>query len=482
MSISGALNNALSGLSATARMAEVVSSNLSNALTDGYGRRQVDLSAATIGGNSSGVRVDGISRISDVGVLADRRLADANVGSNTRSAVALQEIERDFGQVGDPTSIGGRLAQFETSLISAAADPASELRLGAVVGRLADLTATIKNNANSIRGQRESADAAIAQDVGTLNAALAQVERLNADISRARGAGIDTSSLYDARQRAIDSISGIVPVREVDRGNGQIALMTPRGAMLIDGPAAVLTFNRTPTITPDMTFASGALSGVSLNGKPLSLTDGFGRLGGGSLGAAFTLRDQTLVTMQEGLDTVALDLVNRFADPAVDTTLTIGDAGLLTDGGSAYSSLNFVGLSGRLQINAAVDPTGGGDMSRLRDGMNATTAGPVGNGVQLDRWLGALRSSQSVTTGSTMRNAAGQVAEFTAGIGAARLSVEEELSFDIARWETLRSTELSKGVDSDQELQLLLRIEQSYAANARVMQTVDAMIQRLMEI
>lgn len=35
MSISQSLTNALSGLTANARMAEVVSSNLSNALTDG---------------------------------------------------------------------------------------------------------------------------------------------------------------------------------------------------------------------------------------------------------------------------------------------------------------------------------------------------------------------------------------------------------------------------------------------------------------
>eukprot|EP00581_Thalassiosira_minuscula_P024003 CAMPEP_0184437988 /NCGR_PEP_ID=MMETSP0738-20130409/628709_1 /TAXON_ID=385413 /ORGANISM="Thalassiosira miniscula, Strain CCMP1093" /LENGTH=42 /DNA_ID= /DNA_START= /DNA_END= /DNA_ORIENTATION= len=42
MSISSALSNALTGLTASARRAEVVSSNISNAMTEGYGRRSLN--------------------------------------------------------------------------------------------------------------------------------------------------------------------------------------------------------------------------------------------------------------------------------------------------------------------------------------------------------------------------------------------------------------------------------------------------------
>lgn len=42
--------------------------------------------------------------------------------------------------------------------------------------------------------------------------------------------------------------------------------------------------------------------------------------------------------------------------------------------------------------------------------------------------------------------------------------------------------EAQGGVDSDQEMQSLLQIEQSYAANAKVMKTVDDMIQRLLDM
>ena len=38
------------------------------------------------------------------------------------------------------------------------------------------------------------------------------------------------------------------------------------------------------------------------------------------------------------------------------------------------------------------------------------------------------------------------------------------------------------GVDTDDEVQRLLQIEQAYAANARVIQTVDDMIQTILGI
>jgi len=41
---------------------------------------------------------------------------------------------------------------------------------------------------------------------------------------------------------------------------------------------------------------------------------------------------------------------------------------------------------------------------------------------------------------------------------------------------------LAQGVDSDAEMQRLLLIEKAYAANARIIETADAMLRRLLEI
>ncbi len=482
MSISSALNNAVSGLTANARIAEVTSSNLANVLTDGYGRRSVELSAVQVGNMGGGVRIDSITRFSDPGLLADRRLADAALQGQERSAGMLMRLEQTIGGPEDLAGIGARLAAFETALISASSDPASEMRLATVVSRLGDVTQTLQNNTRSVQALRQEADAAIARDIDKLNAALQQVEAMNADIVRLTGAGNDVSALLDTRQNVVDQIAGIVPIREMPRDNGAIGLMTTSGTTLLGGQAVQFGFTPTPTITADMTLTSGALSGVTLDGVTLDPATGIGRLDGGSLGAAFALRDQTLVDVQSSLDGIAVDLIARFQDPVNDPTLAPGDLGILTDQGAVLDLADTTGIAGRIAINTTINPTTGGTPSLLRDGLNAITPGPEGNSAQLNNWIAALGAPRADLSGSSPQTAAGRAAVFTSQIGATRLAAEEQLSFTAARWDTLREAELANGVDTDLELQMLLRVEQAYAANAKVVQTVDFMLQRLMEI
>jgi flagellar hook-associated protein 1 len=482
MSISQSLSNALSGLTAASRMAEVVSSNLSNALTDGYGRRSVDLSSQTVGGRGAGVRIDGITRHVDRGILADRRLADADLAGQQSALTTLGRVETAIGAVGDPNGLSARLASLEQALTSIAGDPSSEVRQSNVVSRLSGVTQALQQSAGVIRGLRQDAEESITSQVKTLNVSLVQVETLNLDIMKARNAGGDASALMDQRQLVIDRISAIVPVRELARGNGAVAVMTASGQMLIDGPALQFGFTPANYVTPDMTMASGGLRGLTLDGMPLPGGSGYGRLEGGALGAAFALRDDTLVKAQSGLDAVARDLIDRFATPATDPTLAIGDAGLLTDAGAAFDPLDEVGLSARIAVNASVDPAQGGAAWRIRDGVNAVTAGQAGDGRQIDRWMDALSAPQPLGGSGPPRSAAGHIAALESAIGGQRLIAEEDLSFGTARWDILHQAELADGVDSDHELQMLMQIEQAYAANAKVMQTVQTMIQTLMEI
>ncbi|MCK0120530.1 flagellar hook-associated protein FlgK [Loktanella sp. F6476L] len=478
MAISSAFNIASGGLTASARMAEVVSSNLSNALTDGYGKRELTLSSGILGG----VKIDGVSRLVDAGALRERRNAEADVGAQQRGATALSQLEQAFGPVGDPSGVAGRIAALEQSLISASSNPASEQRLQTVLSRLEDVTTAMRSDSDAIQTQRQDADKAIASDVETLNTTLKQVEKLNADVTRLIGSGNDPSAAIDARQTAIDKITSIVPLTEIDRGRGQVALYTKSGVALIDGSPANFGFSPVGTIVADMTLASGALAGVTLNGDPLDLGNGYGRMKGGSLEAAFVLRDQTLTGLQTGLDEMAADLIQRFVSSSTDPTLTVGDPGLFTDRGAAFDPLDIGGLAARLTVNTNIDPAQGGALSRLRDGVNATVLGPVGNNAQIDSWLGALQDPVALIGGGTARSAVGHASDHINTVGRLRLDAEETLGFETARFDSLKTAELAGGVDSDQELQNLLRIEQSYAANARVLQTLDAMMSRLMEI
>jgi flagellar hook-associated protein 1 FlgK len=474
---------ALSGLSTTARGAEVVSSNIANAQTEGYGRREMQVAVRELGATSQGVRVAGIVRHADPVAISDRRLASAGTGARTVASDFLKRIETAVGTPDSEVSVNARIAAFERALIEASSRPDSEARLNSVAQSAKNLVTQLSTAASEVQLQRAKADDQIEDEVARLNKALAQVADLNTKVLANVGTGRDASSLMDQRQQVIDAIAQIIPLREVPRDGGKIALYSTGGAVLVDGSASTLSFTPVGVITPDMTLSSGALSGITINGQAVPTIAEGGLISGGSLAAHFALRDVLAPQMQEKLDAIARDLVERFQDPALDPTRAVGDAGLFTDLGNPFLPANEVGLAQRLQLNPIIDPAQSGALWKLRDGLGATAQGALGNAGLLNNLASALTGQRAPVSGGFSvgtRSYDTLVADMVSGIAATRLTAESETSFAAARYDHLRTIELAGGVDTDQEMQTLLLIEQAYSANARVIKASSEMIQTLL--
>jgi len=329
---------------------------------------------------------------------------------------------------------------------------------------------------------RTDAEKSIAAQVEVLNSSLGQIDRLNAEILAQRASGRDGTALMDQRQKVVDTVATIVPVREVARDNDQISLYTTGGAILLEGNATVIGFSAAGVVTADMTLASGALSGLAINGMAVPPGDG-GLLGGGSLGAAFALRDDLAPAAQVHLDAFARDLIARFESASVDPTLAPGDAGLFTDRGAPLVVADEIGLAGRISVNALADPKQGGALWRLRDGLGAAAQGAVGNAAILTALGDALTEGRVPASGNFIgaaRGAGGLAADILSQVSSARQSAEAQGAFASARHAALTELHLADGVDTDHEMQVLLQIEQAYAANARVMGAMDELIQQLL--
>ena len=311
MGLSTSLANALTGLSAASRRAEVVSSNVANALTPGYARREVGLSAQSLGGNGAGVKIDGVTRSVNQSVLNDRRLADADAENAGLKAGFLTNIEKAIGEPGTAGSLTGQIAALDAAIVQAASRPDSQARLQNVLSAASDLASKFKSLTSTLQQGRMDADDSIARQVSELNRSLVQIDELNAGILAQRSAGNDATALMDQRQKLVDRVSEIVPVREVARAHDQISLYTTGGAVLLEGNPATIGFSPVGIITADMTLSSGALSGLTLNGMMMSAADGQ-VLGGGSLGAQFAIRDTLAPQIQTQIDALARDLVEFF--------------------------------------------------------------------------------------------------------------------------------------------------------------------------
>lgn len=476
MSISSAMSNAVLGLRAAGRGAEVISSNISNALTPGYGRRELVLASGTFGG----VRDIGVQRIVNPALSSDQRLSEA-ANSNAQTKLDfLSRVENLLGTPDTPGSLSARLGEFEGSLITAISRPDAPDRLETAATQASGLARAVRAASDGIQDARSLADSTIASQVSRLNGALQNVETLNKDIQNTQARGGDTNALQDQRQTILSTISELVPLRVLNRDGGQIAIYSTAGAALLDGRAYEVGFTPANVVTADMTIDAGLLSGLTINGNPARTGADNGALRGGAIAAQFAIRDDLGTDAQSTIDAYARDLIVRFADPSLDPTLSAGDPSLFTDGGNAFDPLDEAGLASRITLNAAVDTQQGGQAWRLRDGINAAVEGPVGQSAILQNLADALSKSQTTASGGfagTTFTSSGFMSAIISNLGADIIGAEQEVSFTSSRLSTLTQEQLADGVDSDQEIQRLILVEQSYAANARMLEVLDEMMQ-----
>ena len=474
----------MSGLQAASRASELVSSNIANALTPGYARRTLSVSSATSGAGT-GVQVNGVTRHVDAQVIADRRLAGSEFGYRATTSTYMTRVEDLIGTSDQTGSLSARLADFQNSLITASSRPDAIERLSNAALSARDLVDTINSVGEGIQDTRSQAENSIADQVSRLNDALQGVQQINSAITRAAGRSVETSSLQDERQILIDEISEMVPVRMIDRDYGAVALYTTGGTILLDGSAVEVGFETANTVTPYMSIEDGSLSGLTINGYSISTSSNSGRLHGGTLGAQFEIRDELAPSAQSQIDALARDLIERFENSSVDPTLAAGQPGLFTDAGAVFDNTLEPGLANRLALNALVDPSTGGETWRLRDGLGASNPGPTGDASLLNALSDALtqtRVPSSGDFGSSALSAFDVATGIASQLGSDRLREDQLLSFASAQFYELSERELANGVDTDSELQNLLIIEQAYAANARVIETVDEMFDTLIRL
>jgi flagellar hook-associated protein 1 FlgK len=136
-------------------------------------------------------------------------------------------------------------------------------------------------------------------------------------------------------------------------------------------------------------------------------------------------------------------------------------------------------------VNGSVDPSQGGAPWRLRDGLGAATPGEEGFGGYLQALADAMSAARapvgwaSQSAANDAATMASEIASFFAGRAARS---EEAQSYLTSRQTVLADSEANAiGIDTDNELQALILVEQAYAANARVLATIDGLLKLLLE-
>jgi flagellar hook-associated protein 1 FlgK len=482
LSISHAINAAQSGLKVSGLRADIVATNVANASTPGYVRRSVLLGETLVGGRTSGVTATGVARSADAALTAERRSLSSDVAQASLMSSTWQVLSSRLGDDAEGTGLFSKFSKFEAALSASVTSPESGTQLAALLDSANAVVAELNSLSKLVSQQRSEADREIADGVNVVNKALKQIEELNGLLVGVDGSTSQAAALMDERQRTLDTIAEYLPIEVVAREGGAIDIITVEGVYLVAGKAKQLEFSPANSFGANMTLDSGTLSGLTIDGQ--NLTPGassYAAVSSGMFGALFTLRDTDLPAFGAQLDMIANDLVTRLSNDSIDPTKTPGDFGLFVDTGTPGDP----GLAGRIDINALIDPSQGGSLWRLRDGVGAAVEGPPGDNSILSAMSDAFTKIQSIDSNGIQGSfsAAELVAHVASITGQSRISHESVLSSASTQHDLLMEAELSEtGVDIDSQMQDLLSIEQAYAANARVIEIANQMMQKLMDI
>ena len=499
MSLDLALTIARSGLASIQRNLAQTAQNIANAETPGYTRKTIPQQAMVAGETPLGLRNTDAQRAVDTAVLAQLDQSRGAVAAATVREALLQGIEQAHGAAGDGATLGDAVPALGDALTLLRAAPADAGQQHAVLVAATAVTTRLNDVSKAIGTARQAAQDGIVAEVASANAALRDIAALTIQIKSDPAGG--TAALEDQRDLAISSLGESLEVKAIRKPNGDLLLIARGGVVLpLDPDRDVLSTAQATAGPATYRGAGGSLPGVSLNGSDIT-----GQVTGGRLGEYLALRDGLLPRYQAETDLVAATLADRFARQGL-VLFTDADGTSVPDPAQPYAGSAQIGLAGRLRVGQAVV----GTPRLLRDGTQAVAAsaggpdaftpnppdGPAGFTGLLDRVLQfSLGAEAAAGTPWTPIATAGlgpdgslaspfaappAIADYANSVTVAQLGDRADATGAKAGAASLQSALEARfargsGVDVDAEMAGMVTLQNAYAANAKVISTLQAM-------
>ena len=444
------LSIAASGLSAAQRGLDVTAHNIANANTVGYTRQQVvqvanqpSLDGIPLQGPGTfgnGTSVQQVRQLRDNLVDDIRHSALADKGAAHQLATATSDLESIVGPLDG--GLGSDIDNFFNSFNELNLHPDQIAQRGAVLDAAQKLTADLRDARTQVDAVSARSNQQLTADVGEVNAVAQQVARLNQTILEVSASGGQANDLLDQRGVALDRLAELTGA--TFRSSGPTVDVIVGGALLVSGSTA---------------------STMKINGPPPTATiDGAAAKLGGAMGA-----DQQVATT--GLDDLRtrLDLI---ANGLRDSLNTANQSGFDLDGNAGGPMFTGTGAS-NFAVDAAMTPRGlaASTTGAATDGNNAL----VISGLRDHAIIGSVNAPGTPTLRATEA-----LADLTAVVGVSSAAADRTVqTVDAAVAAADARRDETSGVSVDEEMTELLRYQRAYEASARVVTTMDGVLDTL---
>jgi flagellar hook-associated protein 1 len=478
MSLSVAYNTARSSLQASQSQMAVVSRNTSGASDPSYSRK---IGALTTTGGYARITV---LRASDQALLT--KMLETTSDSATQKALleGLQKLSQTVGDTELDQSAAARVGMLNSALLQYANAPDNPVLARAFVKAASDLAETLNQATAMIQSVRLEADGGMAGSVARINDLLVKFEKANQQVMS--GA---VSDAMDTRDSVIAQLSEEIGITIVPRAGSDIALYTDGGVPLFERTARTVSFSPTTVYGPATTGGDVFIDGIRVTGSGALMP-----LNSGNLVGLAQLRDEVTVTYQKQLDELARGLIQAFAEsdqsgaskPDMRGVFTFtGPAGIPTMPASA-------GLAGMIRVNEAIDPTKGGKFENIRDGgINGADYGyNLDGSAAFSGRLQALTEAMAAQRPFDPSLGFGPTASLQgfASLTGSWLEASRQSASQSVDYQTTllghASEALSNATDvnMDDETALMLQLEKSYSASAKLLSVIDQMLKTLLSV
>lgn len=503
MSIFGTLGIGKLGLLAQQRAIQVTSNNIANVNTPGYTRQRAIFQPVTPSylpegfPQGGGVDISHVERVVDELLDAQLRQERSAQGFDTAREAGLARIEGIFQEL-DGSGINDALTTFLSAFADLADRPADSTARQSVIQSANALVGLVRDSDRRLAELQTDANRQLEQGVREINDIAQDIAELNHEIFAKEGGGTGAvaASLRDERSQLLEQLGAKIDFTSFERSDGQIAVFVGGGFLLVDKDmAGSLEVRPSATGNPAFLDVYHNLGG-SVTGPITS------RIASGELGAQIDLRDTTAVEYRGLLDSFAYSLASRVnalhypTTPAtayglvddvqrrffVDGSQTATAAGTdftQVSGTAANLAIHADLLDDPRNIAAGVASLGAGLGAAPGDGENARALAELavtGGAIYQVGDTPGTPTGGSATLGDFYDGVAGR-------LGAELLSTQRSLKQEeliVAQLEDRRGA--LSGVSLDEEFANLVRFERAYQASARIIQTADDLLERLLDI
>ncbi|MDZ7875764.1 MAG: flagellar hook-associated protein FlgK [Rhizobium sp.] len=482
MSLASSLNTANSIFRNTSQQTSVISTNIANTGNENYVRRDAVVTQTVYG--FSTVQNE---RSQQMALLRQMSSSTGQQSAQSTLLDGLTTLSNALGGNDKELSPSNYLANLQSSLQAFAAAPGEYALASTVVTDAIDVVNSLNNTTSTTQELRADTDAQMFQQVESLNKLLAEFKIVNDTVVRQTATGGNADDYLDRRDTLLKEISKIVGVSVNMRDNSDMVLYTYDGTTLFETEPREVSFAR--TFTYDSTVSGNA---IYIDGTAVRAGIGGNTDGQGSLASLVQIRDVIAPTFQTQLDEIARGLIEAFQE--VDTGGGGELPGLFTwpTGTVPLTGTVEPGLAALIQVNPAVRSDSGGDPMLIRDGgINGAAYvqnvdGSSGFTDLINSYVDELAANRSFSADADLKTDASVLSFASNSIGwleELRSNATTAYENKQALYERTFQTYSSKtAVSLDEELSMLLDVEQSYKAAAKLVSTVDEMLKAVMDM